>query len=153
MLKKIPLGIAPLAPIPVIHANRFQNKGHPGAPKRVFVKPQYPTYPQNEQNCRLFHSISQNPHRTPMFAAAHRAPSGTIWQHLDLAFVAQGDKVVKMNIDGVDASIEGIVQCDVPSSWASLKVDSEALAKMGKMGKMAKMGKMGKMSMEIFSGK
>ena len=55
-----------------------------------------------------------------------------------------GDKVVQMNIDGVDASIEGIVQCDVPSSWASLKVDSEALAKMGKMGKM---------SMEIFSGK
>ena len=31
-----------------------------------------------------------------------------------------------MNIDGVDASIEGIVQCDVPSSWAALKVDSEA---------------------------
>jgi hypothetical protein len=70
------------------------------------------------------------------------APSGTIWHHL--AFVAQGDKVVKMNIDGVDASIEGIVQGDVPSSWASLKVDSEAMAKMGKMGKM---------SMEIFSGK
>ena len=34
--------------------------------------------------------------------------------------------MVKMNIDGVDASIEGIVQVDIPASWASLSVDSEA---------------------------
>eukprot|EP00434_Breviolum_minutum_P033364 symbB.v1.2.029522.t1/scaffold3242.1/size60447/3 len=40
----------------------------------------------------------------------------------------KGDKVVKMNIDGVDASIEGIVQVDIPASWASLSVDSEAPA-------------------------
>ena len=38
----------------------------------------------------------------------------------------QGDKVVKMNIDGVDASIEGIVQVDIPASWASLSVEGEA---------------------------
>ena len=39
---------------------------------------------------------------------------------------SQGDKVVKMNIDGVDASIEGIVQVDIPASWASLSVEGEA---------------------------
>ena len=38
----------------------------------------------------------------------------------------QGDKVVKMNIDGVDASIEGIVQVDIPAAWASLDLGSEA---------------------------
>eukprot|EP00438_Fugacium_kawagutii_P001162 Skav206561 [mRNA] locus=scaffold925:52762:68986:+ [translate_table: standard] len=38
----------------------------------------------------------------------------------------KGDKVVKMNIDGVDASIEGIVQVDIPAAWASLDVGSEA---------------------------
>ena len=38
----------------------------------------------------------------------------------------QGDKVVKMNIDGVDASIEGIVQCEIPAAWASLEVAAEA---------------------------
>ena len=41
-------------------------------------------------------------------------------------FQSQGDKVVKMNIDGVDASIEGIVQVDIPASWASLSVEGEA---------------------------
>ena len=40
----------------------------------------------------------------------------------------QGDKVVKMNIDGVDASIAGIVECEVPAAWASLAVDTEARA-------------------------
>ena len=50
-------------------------------------------------------------------------------QCFSICLWSQGDKVVKMNIDGVDASIEGIVQCDVPSSWASLKVESEAGAK------------------------
>lgn len=39
--------------------------------------------------------------------------------------LCQGDKVVKMNIDGVDASIEGIVQVDIPAAWASLDVGSE----------------------------
>eukprot|EP00434_Breviolum_minutum_P019950 symbB.v1.2.017601.t1/scaffold1376.1/size122662/1 len=39
--------------------------------------------------------------------------------------VKEGDKVVKMNIDGVDASIEGIVQVDIPASWASLSVEGE----------------------------
>lgn len=34
--------------------------------------------------------------------------------------------MVKMNIDGVDASIEGIVQVDIPASWASLSVEGEA---------------------------
>ncbi|CAE7698777.1 PFOR [Symbiodinium microadriaticum] len=38
----------------------------------------------------------------------------------------KGDKVVKMNIDGVDASIAGIVECEVPAAWASLAVDTEA---------------------------
>eukprot|EP00435_Cladocopium_sp_Y103_P022579 s3392_g5.t1 len=38
----------------------------------------------------------------------------------------KGDKVVKMNIDGVDASIEGIVQVDIPAAWASLDLGSEA---------------------------
>ncbi|CAK9002147.1 unnamed protein product [Durusdinium trenchii] len=38
----------------------------------------------------------------------------------------KGDKVVKMNIDGVDASIEGIVECEVPAAWASLAIDKEA---------------------------
>ncbi|CAJ1397525.1 unnamed protein product, partial [Effrenium voratum] len=38
----------------------------------------------------------------------------------------KGDKVVKMNIDGVDASIEGIVEIEVPNSWASLAVEGEA---------------------------
>ena len=37
----------------------------------------------------------------------------------------QGDKVVKMNIDGVDASIEGIVECEVPAAWASLAIGKE----------------------------
>ena len=31
-----------------------------------------------------------------------------------------------MNIDGVDASIEGIVQVDIPAAWASLDLGSEA---------------------------
>ncbi|CAK9043797.1 unnamed protein product [Durusdinium trenchii] len=38
----------------------------------------------------------------------------------------KGDKVVKMNIDGVDASIEGIVECEVPAAWASLAIGKEA---------------------------
>ena len=41
-------------------------------------------------------------------------------------WLLQGDKVVKMNIDGVDASIEGIVQVDIPAAWASLDLGSEA---------------------------
>lgn len=41
----------------------------------------------------------------------------------------QGDKVVKMNIDGVDASIEGIVECEVPAAWASLAIDKEVWEK------------------------
>jgi len=43
----------------------------------------------------------------------------------------QGDKVVKMNIDGVDASIEGIVQVDIPAAWASLDLGSEATRQWG----------------------
>ena len=31
-----------------------------------------------------------------------------------------------MNIDGVDASIEGIVQVEIPAAWASLDLGSEA---------------------------
>ena len=31
-----------------------------------------------------------------------------------------------MNIDGVDASIEGIVQVDIPAAWASLDLGAEA---------------------------
>ena len=38
----------------------------------------------------------------------------------------KGDAVVKMNIDGVDASVAGIVECPVPSSWASLSVEEES---------------------------
>ena len=38
----------------------------------------------------------------------------------------KGDAVVKMNIDGVDASVTGIVECPVPSSWASLDVEEES---------------------------
>ena len=50
-------------------------------------------------------------------------------QHaLGMLDIRQGDKVVKMNIDGVDASIEGIVECEVPAAWASLAVDTEARA-------------------------
>ncbi|CAK9102980.1 unnamed protein product [Durusdinium trenchii] len=41
----------------------------------------------------------------------------------------KGDKVVKMNIDGVDASIEGIVECEVPAAWASLAIDKEVWEK------------------------
>ena len=38
----------------------------------------------------------------------------------------KGDAVVKMNIDGVDASVTGIVECPVPSSWAALDVEEES---------------------------
>ncbi|CAE7795397.1 PFOR, partial [Symbiodinium necroappetens] len=38
----------------------------------------------------------------------------------------KGDAVVKMNIDGVDASVTGIVECPVPSSWASLTVEEQS---------------------------
>ena len=31
-----------------------------------------------------------------------------------------------MNIDGVDASISGIVQVDIPAAWASLDLGAEA---------------------------
>mmetsp|Transcript_117427 Transcript_117427/g.377184 ORF Transcript_117427/g.377184 Transcript_117427/m.377184 type:complete len:1875 (+) Transcript_117427:88-5712(+) len=31
----------------------------------------------------------------------------------------KGEKIVKMNIDGVDASLEGIVECRVPTEWAA----------------------------------
>ena len=38
----------------------------------------------------------------------------------------KGDAVVKMNIDGVDASVTGIIECPIPSSWASLDVEEES---------------------------
>ena len=37
-----------------------------------------------------------------------------------------GDKVVQMNIDGVDASVSGIIECPVPASWAEISVPGEA---------------------------
>ncbi|CAJ1363862.1 unnamed protein product [Effrenium voratum] len=37
----------------------------------------------------------------------------------------KGDKVVQMNIDGVDASVSGIVEVPVPDAWASLSVPGE----------------------------
>eukprot|EP00438_Fugacium_kawagutii_P036299 Skav217420 [mRNA] locus=scaffold2674:532342:553051:- [translate_table: standard] len=36
------------------------------------------------------------------------------------------DKVVQMNIDGVDASVSGITECPVPDSWASVSVPGGA---------------------------
>ena len=39
--------------------------------------------------------------------------------------------MVKMNIDGVDASIEGIVQVDIPAAWASLDLGSEGNSTVG----------------------
>ena len=33
-----------------------------------------------------------------------------------------GDKVVQMNIDGVDASVSGITECPVPPGWAEIAV-------------------------------
>lgn len=38
----------------------------------------------------------------------------------------KGDKVVQMNIDGVDASVSGIIECPVPAEWANLTVPGEA---------------------------
>ena len=36
-----------------------------------------------------------------------------------------GDKVVQMNIDGVDASVSGIIECPVPGSWAEIELPGE----------------------------
>ena len=38
----------------------------------------------------------------------------------------KGDKVVQMNIDGVDASVSGIIECPVPEDWATAPVSGEA---------------------------
>eukprot|EP00435_Cladocopium_sp_Y103_P011884 s4118_g3.t1 len=38
----------------------------------------------------------------------------------------KGDKVVQMNIDGVDASVSGITECPVPASWAEISLPGEA---------------------------
>ena len=38
----------------------------------------------------------------------------------------KGDKVVQMNIDGVDASVSGIIECAVPEDWAMAPVSGEA---------------------------
>jgi len=40
----------------------------------------------------------------------------------------KGDKFVQMNIDGVNASLAGIVECPVPSAWADLEVDGDSSA-------------------------
>ena len=50
--------------------------------------------------------------------------------------VLPGDKVVQMNIDGVDASVSGIIECPVPASWAEISVPGEAGPGGGKVGKM-----------------
>ena len=36
-----------------------------------------------------------------------------------------GDKVVQMNIDGVDASVSGITECPVPAEWANITLPGE----------------------------
>ena len=38
----------------------------------------------------------------------------------------QGDKVVNMNIAGVDAAIDGIIAVKIPASWGDLSTDEEA---------------------------
>ncbi|CAJ1376806.1 unnamed protein product [Effrenium voratum] len=50
----------------------------------------------------------------------------------------KGDAVVKMNIDGVDASIEGIIPCEIPASWAQVEVEGDTGAAQRKMGPYAK---------------
>ncbi|CAK9099419.1 unnamed protein product [Durusdinium trenchii] len=47
----------------------------------------------------------------------------------------KGDKVVQMNIDGVDASVSGIKEVPVPGDWASLTVPGEAGAATGEVAK------------------
>jgi hypothetical protein len=42
-----------------------------------------------------------------------------------------GDKVVQMNIDGVDASVSGITECPVPASLAEIALPGEVRAEPG----------------------
>ena len=42
-----------------------------------------------------------------------------------------GDKVVQMNIDGVDASVSGITECPVPGSWAEIALPGEVRTMVG----------------------
>ena len=53
-------------------------------------------------------------------------PAATTRCVLHAHLALQGDKVVNMNIAGVDAAIEGIIAVKIPASWADLSAGEEA---------------------------